>query len=103
MSFKEYPCAPFLFTFYSLNIRVSCVVLPGGLLVANDKDNKRCYMLVHQTKRLNSPSLVVLNEDASCIPNLCFVSQPEPGLKEIALNHSNFMTLYWHVLLYSIM
>eukprot|EP00117_Sycon_ciliatum_P008936 scpid54740/ scgid11435/ tRNA (cytosine(34)-C(5))-methyltransferase; NOL1/NOP2/Sun domain family member 2 len=49
--------------------------VPSGLLVANDKDNKRCYMLVHQTKRLNSPSLVVLNEDASCIPNLCFDDQ----------------------------
>ena len=23
-----------------------------GMVVANDADNKRCYMLVHQTKRL---------------------------------------------------
>lgn len=31
-------------------------------------DNNRCYMLVHQAKRLNSPNLVVINEDSSCMP-----------------------------------
>ena len=26
--------------------------IPSGLVVANDADNSRCYMLVHQAKRL---------------------------------------------------
>lgn len=43
--------------------------LPEGLVVANDVDNKRCYMLVHQAKRLNSPCVVITNHDASAMPN----------------------------------
>lgn len=41
-----------------------------GLVVANDVDNKRCYMLVHQANRLNSPNCVIINEDASRLPNM---------------------------------
>lgn len=41
-----------------------------GFVIANDVDNKRCYLLVHQAKRLNSPSIMVVNHDASSIPNL---------------------------------
>ena len=40
-----------------------------GVVVANDIDNKRCYMLVHQAKRLNSPCTIVTNHDASIMPN----------------------------------
>nr|CAD7586518.1 unnamed protein product [Timema genevievae] len=43
--------------------------LPTGLVVANDVDNNRCYMLVHQAKRLNSPCLIVTNHDSSVMPN----------------------------------
>ncbi|KAF4531925.1 hypothetical protein B566_EDAN000954 [Ephemera danica] len=43
--------------------------LPEGLVIANDVDNKRCYMLVHQAKRLNSPCVVITNHDASAMPN----------------------------------
>eukprot|EP00058_Branchiostoma_floridae_P008503 XP_002593991.1 hypothetical protein BRAFLDRAFT_118815 [Branchiostoma floridae] len=43
---------------------------PGGFVVANDADNKRCYMLVHQAKRLNSPCFLVTNHDASHMPNM---------------------------------
>lgn len=39
-------------------------------MIANDVDNKRCYLLVHQAKRLNSPCIMVINHDASCIPTL---------------------------------
>ena len=28
--------------------------IPSGLVVANDSDNSRCYMLVHQAKRLQA-------------------------------------------------
>lgn len=39
-----------------------------GLLVANDADYKRCHMLIHQIKRLNSPNLIVTNHDATMYP-----------------------------------
>lgn len=45
------------------------LAMPSGMVVANDADNKRCYMLVHQAKRLNSPCLLVTNHDASAMPN----------------------------------
>jgi tRNA (cytosine34-C5)-methyltransferase len=35
-----------------------------GVVVANDVDNGRCYMLVHQSKRLNSPAFIITNHDA---------------------------------------
>lgn len=37
--------------------------IPDGLCIANDRDNKRCYMLVHQAKRLNSPACIITNHD----------------------------------------
>ena len=43
-----------------------------GLVVANDSDNSRCYMLVHQAKRLQSPSVIITNHDASCMPNMTY-------------------------------
>ncbi|KAM6899575.1 RNA cytosine C(5)-methyltransferase NSUN2 [Xenentodon cancila] len=46
------------------------VAFPEGFVIANDVDNKRCYLLVHQAKRLNSPCIMVVNHDASCIPTL---------------------------------
>jgi 16S rRNA C967 or C1407 C5-methylase (RsmB/RsmF family) len=42
---------------------------PEGLLVANDIDNTRCYLLVHQTlKRLPTANCVVVNHDAANMP-----------------------------------
>ncbi|KAL2080073.1 hypothetical protein ACEWY4_023866 [Coilia grayii] len=46
------------------------VSFPEGFVIANDSDNKRCYLLVHQAKRLNSPCIMVVNHDASCMPRL---------------------------------
>lgn len=46
--------------------------MPSGVVVANDANNKRCYMLVHQAKRLNSPCLMVTNHDASVYPMLYY-------------------------------
>ena len=46
--------------------------LPAGVVVANDADNKRCYMLVHQAKRLKSPCFMVTNHDASVFPMLYY-------------------------------
>lgn len=50
--------------------------VPSGLVVANDVDNNRCYMLVHQAKRLNSPCAIIINHDASVMPNILY-TDPE--------------------------
>ncbi|XP_017101570.2 tRNA (cytosine(34)-C(5))-methyltransferase [Drosophila bipectinata] len=50
--------------------------IPPGFVLANDVDNNRCYMLVHQAKRLNSPCLLVTNHDSSAFPNL-LVTKPD--------------------------
>ena len=41
-----------------------------GLLVANDIDSKRAFMLAHQAAKLNLPALYVTNNDARLFPNL---------------------------------
>ncbi|KAJ9597965.1 hypothetical protein L9F63_011166, partial [Diploptera punctata] len=43
--------------------------VPTGFVIANDVDNNRCYMLVHQAKRLNSPCIIITNHDAAVMPN----------------------------------
>lgn len=43
---------------------------PTGFVIANDLDNNRCYMLVHQAKRLNSPCCLITNSDAAMFPSL---------------------------------
>ena len=48
---------------------------PVGFVIANDIDNKRCYMLVHQAKRLNSPSVLVTCHDAGQFPKLMVKNQ----------------------------
>ena len=44
--------------------------IPEGFVIANDTDSKRAYMLTHQARRLNSPALLVTNNDARRLPNL---------------------------------
>ncbi|XP_039698741.1 RNA cytosine C(5)-methyltransferase NSUN2 isoform X1 [Pteropus medius] len=56
------------------------VPFPEGFVIANDVDNKRCYLLVHQAKRLSSPCIMVVNHDAASIPRL---SVDVGGRKEI--------------------
>ena len=51
---------------------VAIVTAPDGVVIANDADAKRCYMLVHQAKRLNSPCFMVTNHDASVFPHLYY-------------------------------
>ncbi|KAI9495549.1 S-adenosyl-L-methionine-dependent methyltransferase [Zychaea mexicana] len=42
--------------------------LPTGLVVANDADYKRSHMLVHQSKRLQSPCFIATNHYGQQIP-----------------------------------
>lgn len=51
--------------------------IPKGYVIANDVDNKRCYMLVHQAKRLNSPCCLITNTEAGQFPNLFTGDDPE--------------------------
>ena len=44
--------------------------VPSGMLVANDADQDRCSMLVHQMKRINSPSLLICNHEGQKLPML---------------------------------
>ncbi|KAJ3012948.1 tRNA (cytosine(34)-C(5))-methyltransferase [Thoreauomyces humboldtii] len=46
--------------------------IPTGLVIANDADQKRCHLLVKQTKRLQSPCLIVTNHEAQQFPNIFF-------------------------------
>lgn len=43
-------------------------VIPGGYVVANDSDSKRCNLLTHQTKRMASPCLIVTNHEGQKFP-----------------------------------
>lgn len=46
------------------------IPVPSGFVVANDIDNNRCYMLVHQAKRLNSPCIAIINHNSQFLPNM---------------------------------
>ncbi|KAF9158770.1 tRNA (cytosine(34)-C(5))-methyltransferase [Actinomortierella ambigua] len=56
--------------------------VPEGLILANDADNKRSYMLIHQTKRLQSPCLMVTNHDATLMPWLRIAKDGDDGAEE---------------------
>ena len=55
--------------------------LPDGLVVANDAEQNRCYTLVHQAKRLQSPCLVVTNQDAKDFPRIMCHDNPRQALQ----------------------
>ena len=42
----------------------------GGMVIANDNDAKRAFLLVHQLKRLGSPAFVVTTHDGQFFPNI---------------------------------
>jgi 16S rRNA C967 or C1407 C5-methylase (RsmB/RsmF family) len=42
----------------------------SGLIVANDADIKRCWMLAHQLKRFAAPNLMVTQHDAQSFPSV---------------------------------
>ena len=54
----------------ALHVDAKAGEVPSGFCVANDANNQRCYMLVHQAKRLNSPCCIVVNHDAQGMPNI---------------------------------
>jgi 16S rRNA C967 or C1407 C5-methylase (RsmB/RsmF family) len=58
--------------------------IPKGYVIANDADYKRCYMLVRQAKRLDSPCLIVTNHEAQFFPNI-YLSPKGAPKKEILM------------------
>ncbi|KNZ76958.1 Putative tRNA (cytosine-5-)-methyltransferase C23C4.17 [Termitomyces sp. J132] len=56
--------------------------IPTGLLIANDSDQKRTHLLIHQSARLPSPALMVTNLDASIYPSMKIVGPPGPNGEE---------------------
>ncbi|KAI9786560.1 MAG: hypothetical protein M1816_007884 [Peltula sp. TS41687] len=58
-----------------------------GLLIANDVDYKRCHLLIHQLKRLNSPNLIVTNHDATIFPPLRL---PTPGAQSTKIQYLKY-------------
>ena len=55
---------------HSRSVGIETDAFQNGLVVANDIDNKRAHLLVHQVKRLGSPHLVVANHPAQMFPLL---------------------------------
>lgn len=56
--------------FFKEVTKISIIFL-AGMIVANDVDKKRCYMLIHQTlKRMKNANTVVINEDATRLPDM---------------------------------
>lgn len=45
-------------------------VEPSGVLIANDVEQRRCYMMIHQVRRLQSPCVIITQEDATRYPRL---------------------------------
>mmetsp|Transcript_23203 Transcript_23203/g.30241 ORF Transcript_23203/g.30241 Transcript_23203/m.30241 type:complete len:746 (-) Transcript_23203:98-2335(-) len=43
---------------------------PRGMVIANDCDTQRAYMLAHQCKRINSPALVITTHLGQFFPNI---------------------------------
>lgn len=56
----------------------SVIEEPSGFVMANDSDYKRCYMLVHQIKRLNSSNVVIVNHDSQMFPNMVLEEGGKP-------------------------
>lgn len=50
---------------------------PTGLVIANDSDQQRSFLLYHQVKRINSPNLMVTNHDGTNFPHIAVLSDSE--------------------------
>ncbi|KII91119.1 hypothetical protein PLICRDRAFT_105153 [Plicaturopsis crispa FD-325 SS-3] len=55
------------------------LIIPPGLLIANDSDHKRTHLLIHQSARLPSPAVCVTNCDASLYPSIYLDPIGHPG------------------------
>lgn len=65
--------------------------LPPGLVVANDVNIARCYLLSHQTHRLASPAIVVSNYDATQFPDMILAADPASNKPEETLRFDRIL------------
>jgi len=47
--------------------------IPKGVVIANDADPKRAFMLTHQMNRLNTANIVITNHYAQFFPDLKYI------------------------------
>lgn len=52
----------------------------AGFVIANDADNKRCYLMCHQVRRLESTKFAVINHDAQLLPGMKYSTPDGPKL-----------------------
>ncbi|CAG0879719.1 unnamed protein product [Cyprideis torosa] len=57
--------------------------IPSGCVIANDIDNGRCYMLTTQVKRLQSPCLMITNQNAAEMPEILVPTAEGGALKPL--------------------
>ncbi|PPS96850.1 SAM-dependent methyltransferase RsmB/NOP2-type [Cryptosporidium hominis] len=55
---------------------------PKGFVIANDLDTRRAHMLIHHTRHLNSPSLIVTTHSADHFPDIYLSNPSSESLKE---------------------
>jgi 16S rRNA C967 or C1407 C5-methylase (RsmB/RsmF family) len=70
--------------------------LPAGVVVANDVNPHRCNTLISQTKRLNSPTLLVTQHEAQLFPNPR--GSPEDTSSETSISGKTRTILYDRIL-----
>ncbi|KAI9341660.1 S-adenosyl-L-methionine-dependent methyltransferase [Obelidium mucronatum] len=66
-------------------------LLPSGLVIANDADYKRAFMLVKQSKRLQSPTLIVTNHEAQFFPYIYFKPKGDTSGEERILQFDRIL------------
>jgi 16S rRNA C967 or C1407 C5-methylase (RsmB/RsmF family) len=67
---------------------------PDGLVVANDSDQKRAYLLVHQAKRLQTPCLLVTNHDGQDFPKIVIEQAIDFDFRMVFLKGCNLIEYY---------
>ncbi|KAJ7187584.1 hypothetical protein O6H91_Y535100 [Diphasiastrum complanatum] len=67
----------------------------NGLVIANDLDVQRCHLLIHQTKRMCSPNILVTNHEAQHFPGLKHQKVPATSEKQEDLCNENEKGLWF--------
>ena len=58
---------------HSLVLKRPNTETPAGVVIANDADPKRAFMLTHQMNRLNTANIVITNHQAQFFPELKYI------------------------------
>lgn len=58
---------------------------PEGVVIANDVDERRCYLMIHQVNRLSSPIVMATQIPAQKFPFLSIDSLQNPSVEEVPI------------------